>query len=120
MVDFHITQNLPNGESVSAKCHEMDTCDLVLEYLCDLKLIPLKDNKAQKMISDKEHDTYLTGMLKFTESEEIFIKDIYTDNPTVLYINSANSRSKREGYYKIVDSTFDYNYIFELISETEE
>ncbi|MFJ7973739.1 hypothetical protein [Psychrobacillus sp. NPDC096389] len=120
MVDFHITQNLPNGESVSVKCHEPDTCDLVLEYLSDLKLIPLKDKKAQKMISDKEHDTYLTGVLKFTESEEIFIKDIYIDDPTVLYISSANSGFKREGYYKIVDSTFDYNYIFELISKTEE
>lgn len=120
LVDFHITQNLPDGESVSAKSHEPDTCDLALEYLSNLKLIPLKEKKTREMLSDKENDTYLKGMLKFNQSGEIFISEIYTDDTTVLYISSPIAGFKGEGYYKIVDSTFDYNYIFELISDTED
>lgn len=120
LVDFHITQNLPNGESVSVESHESHTCDLVLKYLSNLKLTPLKEKKAQNMISDKENVTYITGMLKFNQPGEIFIKDIYTDDPTVLYISSPIAGFKREGYYKIVDSSFDYKYIFDLLSDTEE
>lgn len=120
LVDFHITQNFPNGESVNAKSHESKTCDLVLAYFSNLILIPLKDKAALDALSEKGNGTYLTGMLEFNQSREILISDIFIDNPTVLRISSPIPGFKGEGYYKIVGSKFDYNYIYDLISDTEE
>lgn len=117
-VDFHITKNLPDGEGVNAKCHDANTCGIVLEYLSDLKLIPLKDKTAQKMLN-YENATYFNGMLKFNESEKIFISDISIDTPNVLHISSFITGFK-DGYYEVVDSKFDYNYIYELISDNKE
>jgi hypothetical protein len=120
LVDFHITKNLPNGETVNAKCHKSNNCDLVLEYFSNLKLIPLKDKAALAARSKKGNGAYLTGMLEFNQSREILISDIFIDNPTVLYISSSTPGFKRQGYYKIVGSKFDYNYIYNLIGDIEE
>ncbi|MEK5391440.1 hypothetical protein NSQ59_13830 [Margalitia sp. FSL K6-0131] len=119
LVDFHITKNLPNGEPVNGKCHESKTLGLVLEYFSNLKLIPLKDNDKLTLSPNKGNGTYLTGMLEFKQSTKIFISDIYIDNPTVLYIGSTTDGFKGKGYYKIVDSKFDYDYIFDLIGDNE-
>ncbi|MCZ8542247.1 hypothetical protein [Psychrobacillus psychrodurans] len=117
-VDFYITKNLPDGEGVNAKCHDAKNCGLVLEYLSGLKLIPLKDKVAQKMLN-YENATYFNGILKFNESEMIFISDISIDTPNVLRISSSITGFK-DGYYEIEDSTFDYNYIYDLIGDTKE
>ncbi|SDK47294.1 hypothetical protein [Sediminibacillus albus] len=119
-VDFHITQNLPGGEEVNAKSHDPKTCDLVLEYLSNLNLKPLKDKDAWNALSKKENETYLTGMVEFDQSGEIFISDLFIGNPDVLHISSSIAGFKREGYYKIVDSTFDYDYIIDLIGNKGE
>ncbi|CAM3299404.1 hypothetical protein FITA111629_15240 [Filibacter tadaridae] len=117
LVDFHISKNLPDGESVTAKCHDENTCGLVLEYLSNLKLVPLKDKAAQDMLN-YENAIYFDGMLKFNESEVIFISDISIDTPNVLRISSSITGFK-DGYYKIEDSKFDYDHIYELISTEE-
>lgn len=118
LVDFHISKNLPDGETINAKCHDANTCGLVLEYLSDLKLIPLKNKAAQDMLN-YENAIYFTGMLKFNQSETIFISDISIDTLNVLRISSSITGFK-DGYYQIVDSKFDHNYIYNLISDTEE
>ncbi len=118
--DFHITQNLPDGEKVNAKSHDQKTCDLILEYLSNLKLKPLKDKDARNALAKKENEAYITGMLKLDQSREIFISDLFIDDPDVLYISSSIAGFNGEGYYKIVDSTFDYDYIIDLIGNQEE
>ncbi|QTM98461.1 hypothetical protein ERJ70_03620 [Sediminibacillus dalangtanensis] len=118
-VDFHLTQNLSDGEEVNAKSHDQKTCNLILEYLSNLKLKPLKHKDARNALAKKENETYLTGMLKFDQSREIFISDLFLDDPDVLHISSSTAGFKGEGYYKIVDSTFDYDYIINLIGKEE-
>ncbi len=118
LVDFHISKNLPDGESINAGCHDENTCGKVLEYLSNLKLVPLKDKVAQDMLN-YEGETYFNGMLKFNESEVIFISDISIDTPNILRISSSITGFK-DGYYKIKDSKFDYEYIYELISDAIE
>ncbi|WOV83046.1 hypothetical protein PGH26_08850 [Sporosarcina jeotgali] len=116
-VDFYITKNLPDGDGVNAKCEDANTCGLVLEYLSDLKLKPIKDKKAQAMLN-YENATYYNGALRFNELDMIFISDISIDTPNILRISSSITGFKN-GYYEIVDSKFDYNYIYDLISETK-
>lgn len=118
LVDFHISKNLPDGESVNAECHDENTCGKILEYLSNLKLVPLKDRVAQDMLN-YESETYFNGMLKFNESEVIFISDISIDTPNVLRISSSITGFK-DGYYKIKDSKFDYDHIYEWISDGKE
>jgi hypothetical protein len=120
LVHFHITENLPNGEGVNTKCDDPDTCGLILDYFSNLKLIPLKDKAAREVLSKQGNETYLTGMLEFNQSMKILISDIYLDNRTVIRISSPLAGFKGEGYYKIVDSKFDYNYIINLIGDNSE
>ncbi|MFT9487402.1 MAG: hypothetical protein ACH0QD_08555 [Tepidibacillus sp.] len=115
---FHITKNLPNGEEVSAKTNDLDTSNLILRYFRDLKLMPLKDKSALDVISKQGNETYFTVMLEFNQSERLFIKDIFLENLRVLYISSDFS-GFHEGYYRIIGSKFDYNYIYDLISNSE-
>ncbi|MFC5604556.1 hypothetical protein [Sporosarcina koreensis] len=117
-IDFYFSRNLPNGEGITTKCQHANTCGLVLEYLSDLNLMPLKDNAAQGMLK-YGNVTYFTGMLKFNESDKIFISDISIDTPNILRIYSPINGFKG-GYYKIMDSKFDYNYIYNLTGDTEE
>lgn len=112
-----MTKNIPDGEGINTKCKDTNTCDLVLEYFSDLKLVPIKDKAAYEMFK-YENSTFYTGMLTFNESDKILISDISIDSPNLLHISSSIDGFE-SGYYKIVDSTFDYNYIYNLISETE-
>lgn len=116
-IDFFMTKNIPDGEGINTKCKDTNTCDLVLEYFSDLKLVPIKDKAAYEMFK-YENSTFYTGMLTFNESDKILISDISIDSPNSLHISSSIDGFK-SGYYKIVDSAFDYNYIYNLISETE-
>lgn len=119
LVDFHFTKNLPNGESDSVKCQDTNTCDEALKYLSELKLVPLKQKAALERFSNQERSTYFTGALEFEQYDVILISDILASNPTYLYFSSQITGFKG-GYYKIVDSTFDYDYLYELINKTEE
>lgn len=117
LVDFHITQNLDDGKKISAKSHNSDTCDAILEYFSSLKLMPLTDKAAKKELAKNGNKTYITGILKFKHSGEIFISDIFTENPNIIHFSSSINGFKGEGYYKFVDSKFDYNHIINLIQK---
>ncbi|MCG3088938.1 hypothetical protein [Sporosarcina cyprini] len=54
LVDFRLTKNLSGGETVSAKSQQSSTCNLISDYFSELKLIPLKEQDAQRMLSKKE------------------------------------------------------------------
>lgn len=115
---FYITKNLPDGEGINTSCHDTEACRSVLEYLSNLNLKPLKDKSAHELLS-YEKNTYFNGMLKFSESEKIFLSDISVDTPNILHLHSSIPYFK-SGYYQIEDSTFDYDYIYELIDNKEE
>lgn len=118
LVDFRLTKNLSGGETVSVKSQQSSTCNLILDYFSELKLIPLKEQDAQRMLRKKENDTYLTGMLTFNNSGEILLSDIFLDTPNILYIGSSITGFKK-GYYKVMDSEINYNYLYDLITDTE-
>lgn len=116
LVDFHFTKHLPNGESVVVKCQDTNNCDESLKYLSELKLVPLKQKAALKKFSKQEDTTHFTGVLEFDQHNMILISDILAGNPTFLRF-SSNITGFKEGYYKIVDSDFNYNYIFDLLND---
>ncbi len=116
---FHITENLSNGEEITAKSNELNTCNKILKYFSELKLLPLKDKTAWNENFSQENSTYFTGMLSFSQSYKVYISDIVLDNLTILHI-SSNIPGFREGYYKIIGSKFEYNYIYDLISNQTE
>jgi hypothetical protein len=118
-VGFHISKDLPNGKTVTAHSNDSKNVGLVLEYLSNLKLIPLKDNDKQTLPPKKGNGTYVNGMLEFDQSRKIFINEIFIDNPTVLRISTSIHGFNGDGYYKIVGSKFDYNYIFDLIGNAK-
>ena len=47
----------------------------------------------------------------------IYISEIYLDDLTIVSIRS-NIPKFRNGYYKIIDSKFDYEYINDLITNS--
>lgn len=58
-------------------------------------------------------------VLEFKHHDVILISDILASNPTFLRFSSQIPGFKG-GYYKIVDSRFDYDYLYEVISKTQE
>lgn len=113
----YMTKNLPDGNESSVKCEDTSTCDRIMEYLSGLNLVPLKDKKAYDLLMF-DGKTYYTGMLKLNESDKIFLSDISEDTPNILLITSSIPEFK-SGYYQVKDSTFDYDYLFDLMSEEE-
>lgn len=116
---FHITKNLSNGEGITAKSNDLNTCKKILKYFSGLKLLPLKDEIAWSENFSQENSTYFTGMLSFSQSHKVYISDIVLDNLTILRI-SSNVPGFHEGYYKIIGSKFEYNYIYDLIGNQTE
>ena len=116
--EFYITKNLPDGEGINTSCQDTEACGSVLAYLSNLNLKPLKDKAATELIT-YDSNTYFTGMMKLSETEKIFISDISVDTPNILHLNSSIPYFK-SGYYQIEDSTFDYDYIYELIGNKNE
>jgi len=120
LTEFHLTKNRPDGTSVSASCHQGKECDDVLAYLRQLKLLPLKEKTANRLLTNEEHTSYLTGMLKFGQSaDEVFLCDLDTDQPTIFAVSSTRSEFKGAGYYEIQQSEFDVDYIWRLLKEAD-
>ena len=113
-----MTENLPDGEGIHASCHDTEACGLVLKYLSNLELKPITDKNAYDVMSF-ENSTYFTGMLKFNDSEMIFLSDISIDTPNILRLSSPIP-GFRSGYYEVVDANFDYDYIHGLIGNKKE
>lgn len=108
---FHITNNLADGKEVTVKTHDLDACDSIYKYFRGLELVPLKDKEAYK----QESQTYFSGMFEFTQAENLHFNEINSDNMSILYI-SSNRPGFHGGYYKIIGSEFDYEYIINLIN----
>ncbi len=118
LTEFHLTKNRPDGTSVSASCHQGRECDDVLAYLRQLELLPLKEKAANRLLANEENMPFLTGMLKFGQSaDEIFLSDLYTDQPTVFAVSSTRSGFKGAGYYEVQQSEFDVDYVWRLLKE---
>lgn len=113
----YLTKNLPDGNETSVKCEDASTCDRVMEYISGLNLVPVKEKKAHNLLTYKGK-TYYTGMLKVNKSDNIFLSDISEDTPNILHIASSIPGFK-SGYYQVKDSTFDYDYLFDLMSTGE-
>ncbi|WP_202709969.1 hypothetical protein [Sporosalibacterium faouarense] len=63
-----------------------------------------------------ENDIYYSGMFQFDipSSFEVYINEIYLDDLTIISIR-LNKPGFNNGYYKILDNKFDYEYINKLI-----
>ncbi|MFS0688990.1 hypothetical protein AB1K89_07090 [Sporosarcina sp. 179-K 8C2 HS] len=115
LVGFHFTKHPDGGESVDVKCQDTNSCDEALKYLSELNLVPLKQKAALKRFSKQEDTTHFTGELEFDQHKVILISDILEGNPTFLHF-SSNIPGFKGGYYKIEESKFDYDYIYNLIN----
>ena len=115
---FYITKNLPNGKEISLKTHDLNTCNLIFKYFSGLNLIPLKNKLALASINKQKYQAYFSCAFGFNNSENLFIDEIYINNLNVIYLSSSKSGFNR-GYYKIIDSKFNYNYINRLITNSK-
>lgn len=92
---------------------------LIFEYFCSLKLVPLNEKRNKDEIYKHLNSTFFSYGFNFENpSYYIFINEIWLDNLTILSIRS-NKLNFKEGYYKIIDTEFDYNYINGLFYETK-
>jgi hypothetical protein len=76
----------------------------------------LKSAPKLSEITNQEDPIYFSGMFGFSEEENLFIKEIYLEDLTVIYISSRKYNFPT-GYYKITDSKFDYKYIENLLGD---
>lgn len=115
---FHITKNLPNGKDTTLITHNLKDCKLILQYFSGLKLIPLNYDSALTSINKHKNQPYFTCAFDFNESEYLFVDEIYIGNLNIIYI-SSNKPGFNRGYYKIIDSKFNYNYINKLTTGSQ-
>ncbi|MCC5909361.1 MAG: hypothetical protein JJT76_02860 [Clostridiaceae bacterium] len=120
---FHFSENNRKlNETISKSTHNLDTTAYIFEYFSDLNLMPLKSRLKWDEIHN-DGDIYYSGMFQFitsppTNGAQIHISEIYLDNLTIIRISSPRRKFK-DGYYKIIDDKFDYEYINELITNSE-
>lgn len=95
---------------------DLETSIIAFKYFKNLELLPIKSDETPEY----HQDTYFSGRFKFSESfeEDIIISDIYLENLTVLYVSSDRPGFK-DGYYKIINGKFDYEYINDLMDNKE-
>lgn len=115
---FHITKNLTDGTGITLKTHDLNTCNLIFKYFSGLKLVPLKDKLALDSINKQKNRAYFSCTFGFNELNYLFVNEIYLNNLNVIYI-SSNKPGFNRGYYKIIDSKFNYNYVNRLITNSK-
>ncbi|MCY6485435.1 hypothetical protein OW763_13960 [Clostridium aestuarii] len=114
----YFTEYYSNNE-IDKTSHNSNTNALIFKYFKNLKLIPLKERNEETC--KHETDDYFSYWFQFyseSDSYYIFITEIFKDNLTVISIRSDKPRFPN-GYYKISDSKFDYNYVNNLIINSE-
>lgn len=111
--DFVFKKVYPNNE-IHKSTDNSNTAKLIFEYLSSLELIPLKETMND--FQYHESNIFFLDRLRFgaPSYNTIYINDIYVDDLTILYIN-ANRPGFKDGYYKIMDDKFDYEYINNLL-----
>ena len=115
---FYFDLNTPDGETLSKSSHKLEDTDLIFKYFTELHLIPLKEDKHKEEIHGDLTTSYYSCGFKFNDLKQdfIFINEIYLDNLTIISIRSDIPKIKN-GYYKIIDSEFNYKYINSILSD---
>ncbi|MBU5675906.1 hypothetical protein KQI88_05720 [Alkaliphilus sp. MSJ-5] len=120
---FHFSENHPHpNDTIKKSTHNLNTTTRIFEYFSDLNLVPLKEKSNWDEIHN-HGDIYYSGMFEFETSPtrygtEVHINEIWLDNLTILWISSPRPKFK-DGYYKIIDDKFDYEYINDLITNSQ-
>lgn len=114
---FYFDLNTPDGETLSKSSHKLEDTALIFKYFNELHLIPLKEKKHREEIHGDLASSYYSCGFKFNDLKQnfIFINEIYLDDLTILSIRSDIPKIKN-GYYKIIDSKFDYKYINSILN----
>lgn len=100
---------------VNMSSSHMYDCSVIYNYLSNLKLKPLKYNNYSTNYDILKADyRYLLNFPQPDLYEDLSIF-VWKKDLSIIYIDSNNAGFK-DGYYKIVDSEFDYEYINELVS----
>jgi hypothetical protein len=115
----HFDLNHSNGVSTKAS-HNLNNNILIFKYFSDLNLIPLKEKINKEEIYKHKTNIHFSYSFRFSPQTSptyyyIFIKEIWLDNLSILSIRS-NKPGFHNGYYKIIDSKFDYRYVNDLIT----
>ncbi|RKD31184.1 hypothetical protein BET03_03390 [Thermohalobacter berrensis] len=118
----HFTLNYSNGGITNAS-YNLNTNTLIFKYFSDLNLIPLKEETNKEEIFEHESDINFSYRFRFRPPKPsthyyITIDEIWLDNLSVLFIRS-NKPGFHDGYYKIIDSKFDYKYVNDLINTSQ-
>lgn len=113
-ISFSIEKIFPNGESSIIFTKKNSKYNKkILEYFSNLELIPMKNKTVYNMNISVEQ-IYFIGFLEFDFSKYIIVKDIFIENLNIIYI-SSNIDGLNSGYYKIINSEFDYEFIYKQI-----
>ncbi len=116
--EFRISEHTSENVNV-LKCNDISTNNLIYKYIKDLELIPTKERPIY--VSE---DIYYRGKLQFEEKDMlsdyyyIIISDLCFNSMDIIHLNS-NIRRFPRGYYKILDTEFDYEYIKDLIVNSQ-
>ncbi|SHK61500.1 hypothetical protein [Paramaledivibacter caminithermalis] len=118
----HFTINYSN-DGITNASYNLNTNTLIFKYFSDLNLIPLKEETNKEEIFKHDNDINFSYRFRFHPPKSsayyyITIDEIWLDNLSVLYIRS-NKPGFHNGYYKIIDSKFDYKYVNDLINTSQ-
>lgn len=100
----------------NTKCNN----EIIFDYFKDLELIPLTNKKYMKQIVPTiENGDRIEYMFSFKIKDGInyktlHVNHIFLDNLSVIRITS-DIPSFNDGYYRIIDDEFDYDYVNKLI-----
>ena len=111
----------PNNKMIDKSSHNLKSNTLISKYFKDLNLIPLKKEANRNEIFNHKNDTHFSYMLKIGPSPNynVFISEIWLDNLSILSIRSDKLGFNNNGYYKIIDTKFDYKYVYDLITNSQ-
>ncbi len=113
-IDEHTSENVN-----VLKCNDISTNNLIYKYIKDLELIPTKERSIY--VSE---EIYYRGQFEFEEKDMlsdyyyITISDLCSKSMDIIRL-SSNIRRFPKGYYKILDTEFDYEYIKDLIDNSQ-
>ncbi|KAB3530478.1 hypothetical protein F8154_13845 [Alkaliphilus pronyensis] len=124
-MDYRHRTNL--DDSFIGRSENKDNNELILKYLSDLDLIPIKRKRNDNIQSE---DLKFNYMLSYDtrSNSKVFINYISSGDLSILNISSNRSISgfsrryhkvRNSGYYKVRNSEFDYKYINNLIGKSQ-
>lgn len=100
------------GSKLSGVTRSKTTNTSIYEYISGLELKPSKEEKSHYIIKGE----YLLGFNSPVKHDIVI--NIFSDDLSIIQILSTRY-GFREGYYKITNDTFDYEYINRLIENEE-